>query len=160
MKKIKIYVPFNELIRNVDYRIQIIKMLKMEEAYDTPNVQDDHPAILFGPLVEESGDDGDVPPFYVSLKIHDVTFNSAILNSGASHNLMPKVIMDELGLDITRPYKDLFSFDSKKVKCLGLIKDLVVSLSQIPSMNLVMYVVCWHRGIPRVQRYNNAPTKP
>jgi ribonuclease HI len=141
MEKIKIYVPFNELIRNVEYRSQIIKMLKMEEASDTLNVQDDHPAILFGPRVEECGDDGDVPPFYVSLKVHDMTLHNAMLDSGASHNLMPKVIMDELGLDITRPYKDLFSFDSRKVKCLGLIKDLVVSLSQIPSKNLVMDVV-------------------
>jgi hypothetical protein len=99
-------------------------MLKMEEAPDTLNVQDDHPAILFGPRVEESGDVDDVPPFYVSLKIHDMTLHNAMLDSGASHNLMPKVVMDELGLDITRPYKDLFSFDSRKVKCLGLIKDL------------------------------------
>jgi hypothetical protein len=49
--------------------------------------------------------------------------------------------MDELGLDITRPYKYLFSFDSRKVKCLHLIKDLCVSLSQIPSNNMVMDVV-------------------
>jgi hypothetical protein len=141
MAKIKIYVPFNELIKNGEYRNQIIKMLKMEEAPDTLNVQDDHPAILFGPRVEESGDVDDVPPFYVSLKIHDMTLHNAMLDSGASHNLMPKVVMDELGLDITRPYKDLFSFDSRKVKCLGLIKDLVVSLSQIPSKNLIMDVV-------------------
>jgi hypothetical protein len=91
--------------------------------------------------VEECGDDGDVSPFYVSLKVHDMTLHNAMLDSGSSHNLMLKVIMDELGLDITRPYKDLFSFDSRKVKCLGLIKDLVVSLSQIPSNNLVMDVV-------------------
>jgi hypothetical protein len=141
MAKIKIYVPFNELIKNGEYRNQIIKMLKMEEASDTLNVQDDHPAILFGPRVEESGDVDDVPPFYVSLKIHDMTLHNAMLDSRASHNLMPKVVMDELGLDITRPYKDLFSFDSRKVKCLGLIKDLVVSLSQIPSKNMIMDVV-------------------
>jgi hypothetical protein len=49
--------------------------------------------------------------------------------------------MDELGLHITRPYKDIFSFDSRKVKCLGLIKDLVVSLAQIHSKNLLMDVV-------------------
>ena len=49
--------------------------------------------------------------------------------------------MEGLGLDITRPYKDLFSFDSKQVKCLGLIKDLVVSLHQIPEKNLIMDVV-------------------
>jgi ribonuclease HI len=116
-------------------------MLKMEEASDTLNIQDDHLAILFGPRVEECGEDGDVPPFYISLKIHDMILHNAMLDSRASHNLMPKVIMDELGLDITRPYKYLFSFDSRKVKCLGLIKDLCVSLSQIPSKNLVMDVV-------------------
>jgi hypothetical protein len=143
MEKIKIYVPFIELIRNGEYRNQIIKILKMEESSNTLNVQDDHPAILFGPWVEEIGDDGDVPPFYVSLKIHEMTLHNAMLDSVASHNLMPKVIMDELGLDITRPYKDCFSFDSRKVKCLGLIKYLVVSLSQIPSKNLVMNIVVY-----------------
>ena len=30
---------------------------------------------------------------------------------GVSHNLMPKSVMEKLDLDITRPYKDLFSFD-------------------------------------------------
>ena len=54
---------------------------------------------------------------------------------------MPKTIMECLGLDITRPYKDLYSFDSREVMCLGLIKDLVVSLHQIPEKNLVMDVV-------------------
>ena len=129
MEKIKIYVPFNELIKNVEYISQIIRMLKMEEASDTLNIQDYHLAILFVPRVEECGEEGDVPPFYISLKIHDMILHNAILDSGASHNLMPKVIMDELGLDITRPYKYLFSFDSRKVKCLGLIKDLCVFIS-------------------------------
>jgi hypothetical protein len=73
--------------------------------------------------------------------MHDMTLHNAMLDSGASHNLMPKVVMDQLGLDITRPYKDLFSFDSRKVKFLCLIKDLVVSLSQIPTKNMVMDVV-------------------
>jgi hypothetical protein len=141
MAKIKIFIPFNELIKKGEYQDQIIKMLNMGGTPDTLNVHDDHPAILFGMCIEETGDTEDVPPFYVSLKVHDMTLHNAMLDSGASHNLMPKVIMDELGLDITRPYKDLFSFDSRKVKCLGLIKDLVVSLAQIPSKNLVMDVV-------------------
>ena len=64
-----------------------------------------------------------------------------MLDLGASHNLMPKRIMDQLGLDMTRPYKDLFSFDYNKVKCLVLIKDLVISLSQILAKTLVMDVV-------------------
>jgi hypothetical protein len=116
-------------------------MIKMDESPNTLSIQYDHPSILFGPHVEESGDAYDVPPFYASLKIHDMTLHNAMLDLGASHNIMPKVVMDELGLDITRPYKYIFSFDSSKVKCVGLIKDLVMSLSQIPSKNLVMVVV-------------------
>ena len=54
---------------------------------------------------------------------------------------MPKVVMDELGLNITKPYHDLFSFDSRKVNFLGLIKDLVVNLSQLPSKSIVMDIV-------------------
>jgi hypothetical protein len=141
MAKIKIFVPFNELIKNSEYRNQIIKMLKMEETYDTLNIQDDHPAILFGPCVKESSEADEVPPFYVSLRIHDMTLHNAMLDSRASHNLMLKVVMDQLGLDIARPCKDLFSFDSRKVKWLGLIKDMVVTLSQILAKNMVMDVV-------------------
>ena len=64
-----------------------------------------------------------------------------MLDSVASYNLMPKEIMETLNLDITRPYKDLFSFDSSKVKCLGLIKDLCVTLVQYPGKSIFMDIV-------------------
>jgi hypothetical protein len=140
MDKIKIFIPFNELIRKGEYREKISKMLKMGEILDTLNVQDDHPTILFGLRVEETSDTEEVPPFYVSLKVHDMTLHNTILDLGVSHNFMPKVIMDELGLDITSPYKELFSFYLRKFKCLGLIKDLVLSLAQNPSKNMFMDV--------------------
>ena len=82
-----------------------------------------------------------MPPFYVSLNIHDLILHNAMLYSGASHNLMPKVITDKLGLDITRPYRYLFSFESNKVKCLRLIKSLCLTLTQIPTKSVVMDVV-------------------
>lgn len=64
-----------------------------------------------------------------------------MLDLGAPHNLMPKVIMERMGLEVTRPYKDLFSFDSKRVHCIGLIKDVVVALTQIPAKTTVMDIV-------------------
>ena len=64
-----------------------------------------------------------------------------MLNSGASHNLMPRVVVEILGLEITRPYKDLYSFDSRKVRCLGLIKYMAGTLAQLPSKIIVMDVV-------------------
>ena len=119
-------------------------MLQLEhENVDVLNLSDDHPLIMFGPMVEEQRkeDEGEIPPFFLSLNIHDLILHNAMFDSGASHSLMPKAIMENLGLDITKPYKDLYSFDSRKVKCLGLIKDLVVSLAQIPVKSMVMDVI-------------------
>jgi len=54
---------------------------------------------------------------------------------------MPKAVMEVLGLDITRPYHDLFSFDSRRVKCLGLIKNLSITLTQLPMKSMMMDIV-------------------
>jgi len=93
-----------------------------------------------GPRLEDEQNE-EVPPFYVSLSIHDMTLHNAMLDSRASHNIMPKLIMEIMGLEITRPYKYLFSFNSKRVQCIGLIKDVVVGLTQVLSKTVVMYIV-------------------
>jgi hypothetical protein len=72
---------------------------------------------------------------------HDKVFHNYLMQSGASHNLMPKTILDELGLEITKTYHDMYSFDSRKVKCLGVIKYLVVTLFQFPMKSVVMDIV-------------------
>jgi hypothetical protein len=38
-------------------------------------------------------------------------------------------------------YKDFHSFDSSKVKCIGIIKDLCITLAQIPIESMVMDIV-------------------
>jgi hypothetical protein len=73
---------------------------------------------------------------------------------------MPKDVMEKLGLEVTRPYKDLHSFDSSKV---GLIKYLCITLAQISaksrelqtltgypreiSLKESRYALCHHPGI-------------
>jgi hypothetical protein len=44
-------------------------------------------------------------------------------------------------LDIARTYHDLYSFDARKVKCYRLIKDMVVTLAQLPFKIIMMDVV-------------------
>jgi len=105
------------------------------------NVEDDSPELIFGPALEGQSQDSDVAPFYISLKVHDFVLHNAMFDSRASHNLMSKAIMEKLGLDITRKYHDLYSFDSGRVRCIGHIKDLVVSLDQILAKNVLMDVV-------------------
>ena len=84
--------------------------------------------VVFGLHVEEL--DSATPPFYVTLVIHDLLLHNYMLDS-----------MEKLGLRITRPYKYLYSFDSKRVKFLGMIKDLVVNLAKIPAKSVVMDIV-------------------
>lgn len=95
--------------------------------------------VVFGPHVEEI--DPSTTPFYVTLVIHDLLLHNFMLDSGASRNLMPLAVMEQLGLQITRPNKDLYSFDYKRAKRLGMVKDLVVSLAQIPKKSLLMDIV-------------------
>jgi ribonuclease HI len=142
IQKIKIPVPFLELVKNEDFKRYLSKMLQPEPSShptDSVNLQDEKPVVILGPLVEDRDDSS--PPFYTSLNIHDKVLHNCLMDSGASHNLMPKTVMDELGLEVTKTYHDLYSFDSRKVKCLGVIKDLVVSLFQLPMKSVVMDIV-------------------
>jgi hypothetical protein len=90
-------------------------------------------------MVEDRDDAS--PPFYTSMNIHDKVLHNCLMDSGASHNLMPKTIMEELRMEVTKAYHDLYSFDSRRVQCLGVIKDLVVTLFQIPMKSVVMDIV-------------------
>jgi hypothetical protein len=144
IQKVKIPMPLTELMKNDIFKSTILKSLepKTSPAADYVNLQDlqdDKPTVTIGPMVEDQDDS--CPPFYISLNIHDKILHNYLLDSGVSHNLMPKLVMDELGLDVTKPYHDLFSFDSRKFICLSLIKDLVINLAQLPMRNMVMDVV-------------------
>jgi hypothetical protein len=111
ISKINISFPFNEILRNPQYRGKFSKIIKFEESSYSLYIQDDFPKIMFGPWAGTSDKSEDVPPFYISLRIHDMVLHNAMFDSGTCHNLMPKIIMDILRLDITRPYKDMYSFD-------------------------------------------------
>jgi ribonuclease HI len=142
LQRIKIPIPLVELMKNEMFKRDILRTLdpqSVSHSADILNIYDDKPTITLGPMVEDR--DESCPPFYISLNIHEKTLHNCLLDSGASHNLMPKAVMDELGLEITKPYHDLFSFDSRKVKCLGMIKDLAVTLTQASMKTMVMDIV-------------------
>ena len=107
--KFKITNPLRELVKNDSYKAQITETLRIAEGEYFFNINDDQPELLFGLEVNGKHQQGGVPPLYIILNIHDKILHNAMLDSGASHNLMPKAVMEKLNLDITRPYKDLFS---------------------------------------------------
>jgi hypothetical protein len=142
IQKIRIPVPLTELIKHGEFKKRFSDLLKSEATSpptDFISLQDERPAVVLGPMVEDRDDSS--PPFYTSLNIHDKVLHNCLMDSGASHNLMPKAVMEELGLEVTRAYHDLYSFDSRRVQCLGVIKDLVVSLFQLPMKSMIMDIV-------------------
>ena len=90
---------------------------------DIVNLHKDHPKnfIAFALAEKTKIDSSSSLPFYITLTIHDQMIHNCLLDSGASHNLMPKAVMEAFGLSITKPYHDLYAFDSRAVKCLGVI---------------------------------------
>ena len=80
---------------------------------DTLYILDENLAILVGHVVEEEKDDH-ITPFYITLNVDGKLLCNLMLYSGDSHNLMPKFIMDQLDLEITKPCHDLYIFESKK----------------------------------------------
>jgi len=135
-------VPLVELVKTEVFRKPILEVLELrstQTSTDSVNLQDEKPTVMLSPMTEPTHDNS--PSFYVSLTIRDKILHNCLLDTGASHNLMPKAVMEELGLDITKSYHYLFSFDSRKVKCLGLIKDLAITLTQMPMKNMVMDIV-------------------
>jgi len=142
VQKLKIFVPLIELVKSEAFKKPILDALELKSVQtsnDYVNLQDDKPAVVFILMTELANDNS--PSFYVSLTIHDKILHNCLLDISASHNLMPKAVMEELGLDITRPYHDLFSSDLRKVKCLRLIKDLAITLTQLPMKSMMMDIV-------------------
>ena len=91
INKIKIPIPPVELAKNPIYRKQIVKMISFSEneiQADVINLEDENPNISFGPHFEGVRDI--VAPFYITLTIFDHLLHNCMLDSGASHNVMPK----------------------------------------------------------------------
>ena len=71
----------------------------MNDGEDAINLNDDQRELIFGPDVNGKHSYGSIPPFYINLAIHDQILHITMLDSGASHNLMPKAIMETLNLE-------------------------------------------------------------
>ena len=89
------------MLKNPGYKESFKSLLQPPLTHNSVNIEDEHPTIYLGCHVQDQNDDNS-PPFYLSLNIHDKLLHNFLLDFGASHNIMPKKVMDELGLEITK----------------------------------------------------------
>lgn len=59
---------------------QVLKALNIGEKTDDVNLSDDQLELLFGLEVEVKPQEGEFPPFYVSLNIHDKILHNSMLD--------------------------------------------------------------------------------
>ena len=114
---LKISIPFFELAKNPTYIKQIEKTLKLNNLTsqsNTTNLTNESPEIELGPDVDDEA--YCIPSFHITMCLHGNLIHNCMLDSGASHNLIPKVIMEELGLEVTNTYHELYIFYSKPMK--------------------------------------------
>lgn len=97
MERVNIPIPLAKLSKNLGYKNQVSKWIQsssVDAEGDVISLQDQKPSVVFGPssdIIDEI-----VPPLYVTMKSHYYLLYNCMMDSGASHNLMPKVIMDQL----------------------------------------------------------------
>jgi hypothetical protein len=92
-------MPLKELIKHEGFKKHFSEILQFEVSIlptYSINLQDEKSAVILGPMIEDRNDSS--PPFYTFLNIHDKVLHKCLMDSGDSHNLMPKTFMEELGI--------------------------------------------------------------
>jgi len=104
---------------------------------DEANLNDDIPKKFLGTTRQEKSH----MPFYMTLHINALLLWNCMLNSGASNNIMTLEVMNQLGLQITRLYRNVRDMYAREVACLGIIENLQICLFTCPQRRMVMDVV-------------------
>ena len=71
---------------------------------------------------------GDNPPFFMTLEMNNKYLNNCMLDTGVGANMMSLKVMHQLGLKVTRPYRNVCGFESKSIPTHGVIENIEVRL--------------------------------
>ena len=80
-------------------------------------------------------------PFHMSLYLCQDILQNCIMEFGVSTNVMPLSVMEQLGLSVHRPYRNVCGLDSRSMPIHGVTKDMVVYLTTCPDISTIMDIV-------------------
>lgn len=112
-------IPILELVKLKPQRDQVRKILNLDKEMEDPL------AILQNICHDQMN--GGHAPILLSLVVNDLILHNCVLDYGALANVMPLKVMNQLELQITRPYRNACGFESKSILVHGLIKDVKVA---------------------------------
>jgi hypothetical protein len=81
------------------------------------------------------------PPFFMALQVNNKLLNNCMLDSGAGANMMSLKVMRQLGLETTRPYRNVCRIESRAIPTHGVVENVKVHLARYPEIVLLMDIV-------------------
>jgi hypothetical protein len=76
---------------------------------------------------------GENPPFFTTLAMNNKYLNNCMLDTGGGANMMSLKVMQQMVLKVTRPYRNVYGFESKAIPTHGVIENFEVQLKEFPE---------------------------
>jgi hypothetical protein len=140
LSKIRITIPFTEVVKIPQQRGNILRLL------DDPSRKMEVVVISLKQSQNTSTINmrGKIPPFYISIENHDASLHNCLFDIGTTNNIIPLVVMEELGMSCTKYYEieeSIYAIDSIKVPTYGEIKYLYAWITTAPHIIKVFNIV-------------------
>ncbi|KAH9298556.1 hypothetical protein KI387_030238, partial [Taxus chinensis] len=153
LSQIKVSVPIIELLRIPEHKKRAFEYLGLKEekiipsrnvnvvenplqsiaGLETPPPMEDFgeaPEVYLGTSLVDS--QLNVDPFFTTFLVKDRLLHNCMFDLGASCNIMPLEVMNELDIKLTIAYGKCTAMDSREVPVVGCVKGLVVQLAAYP----------------------------
>jgi hypothetical protein len=119
---------------NVPLR-EAIKIPSIKECFDTFFSGSDEP--MYPPIMLQVDhfrvQYGENPPFFMTLAMKEKNLNNCMLDTGVGANMMSLKVMRQVGLKVTRPYRNLCGFESKAIPTHRVVENVDVFLKEYPE---------------------------
>jgi hypothetical protein len=84
---------------------------------------------------------GENPPFFMTLMMNNKYLNNCMLDTSASANMMSLKVMQQMGLKVTRPYRNVCGFESKAIPTHGVVENVEVQLKEFPEKTVHIDII-------------------
>jgi hypothetical protein len=139
-KAVKVYLNFDlegalsKMHVNIPLREEI-KIPSIKEYFDTFFMGSDEP---MDPLIMLQADHfkvqyGENPPFFMTLAMNDKSLNNCMLDMGVGANMMSLKVMQQVGLKVTQPYRNVCGFESKSIPTHRVVENVEIFLKEYPE---------------------------
>jgi hypothetical protein len=69
----------------------------------------------------------------MTLEMNEKNINNCMLDTGVGANMMSLKVMRQVGLKVTRPYRNVCGFESKAIPTHGVVENVEVRLKEYPE---------------------------